>query len=295
MKVLFGIFFENYSYSVNILASYIIKIGMDAEIIYFSAHDNQESIEKKIIQANPDIVALSFMLISRNSAFKVARVAKKLGLKVIAGGIHATTSPEDLINSNYFDAVITGDGLGVIEDVVSSYKNLEKEIIKGKSKENDSLYCDPFFSQDQINWMKETKSIQLFTHFGCPFSCTFCSAKSSVHRTLDLKYVINLLERSKKEYDVKFVDILDDTFALSLPRLKSFRKMLKERNLSFSFKTQGRTSSFSDDIAYELKLLGVQSVFFGIETASNRLLEFLNKKTTIENGYMASVVSRLTF
>lgn len=95
---------------------------------------------KKLRHIKPDLLALSFMLYSRDEAFLIARVAKKMGIKVIAGGVHPTLCPEDLLTSGYFDGVVVGDGVGIFEDIIDNFKSLDGYLRPGKEHPEDALY-----------------------------------------------------------------------------------------------------------------------------------------------------------
>jgi len=75
-------------------------------------------------------------------------------------------------------------------------------------------------------------------------------------------------------------------------RVRDFRKRLKDKGLSFLFSIQARTSSFTEELADELKQLGVHQAAFGVETASERLLKMLNKNAKIEHAFRASEVCK---
>ena len=77
--------------------------------------------------------------------------------KIIAGGIHPTLMPDEIIQTGYFDAVVVGDGMGVWENILMNIKNLNGEIIYGKQHPNKHLYNRHFHSKSQIERMKATE------------------------------------------------------------------------------------------------------------------------------------------
>ena len=55
----------------------------------------------------------------------------------------------------------------------------------------------------------------------------------------------------------------------------------------FAVRSRAKADSFDANVAAELVKLGVETVNFGIETASPKLLKFLNKRQTAEDAYRA--------
>jgi radical SAM superfamily enzyme YgiQ (UPF0313 family) len=79
-------------------------------------------------------------------------------------------------------------------------------------------------------------------------------------------------------------------FASSAKRIRAFRNECKElfpNGVGLSSFVSARVNTFSDDIANELKALGITTVGFGIETPSPRLLGFLKKNQKEDDCYRA--------
>jgi anaerobic magnesium-protoporphyrin IX monomethyl ester cyclase len=293
LRIHFGYFFQNLSHPISILGAFAEKKGYEIELCQYLWSDTEETIKEKLISTRPDLVAISFMLHSRNKAFLVAKVARDLGAKVIAGGIHPTLCPEDVKRSGLFDVIVVGDGLGVIDEILEGYKKLNGKVISGRTHPEDALYFDRYFTDFQKRIIKETKKFEIFTSFGCPHSCAFCVSSESIKfRQFALKPVIETLVKAKSEFDIEEVFPQDETFAENPARVRDFREKLKDKGLSFRFGIQARTSSFTDELADELKKLGVYQVAFGVETASERLLKMLKKNATVADAFGASEICK---
>lgn len=288
MKILFAYFIEDFCYPASILASLAVRKGCEVDFGYFTPEDTEEATEKKLRHIKPDLLALSFMLYSRDEAFLIARVAKKMGIKVIAGGVHPTLCPEDLLTSGYFDGVVVGDGVGIFEDIIDNFKSLDGCLRPGKEHPEDALYFSRFFSNKQKKILKQTKTYEIFTTFGCPFHCAFCSKTFCGVRKFPLEMVMDSLTTAKCDFGIENIVIWDEVFSLNHTRLVEFRKKLNERELNLNFIVSAHTSLFRYKTAEEFNRIGVTEAWFGVETASDRLLAFLNKISSVHDAQGAS-------
>jgi len=289
MKIHFGIFGEDQNYGVSILANIAFEKGWDNDIYCYPYNVTEEEIEKSLADSNPDLVALSFMLCGRPDAFKVAKIAKKMGIKIFAGGVHPSTCPDDLVESGLFDAIIVGDGMGVFEEVLESYENFKNEIIIGKQHSDINKYMQRYFSERQKSIIKQSKTFRIFSNFGCPYNCYFCPPRPTGFIRLPLKIVVEELKKAKEEFGIERIIFYDDTFTMDANRISEFRRQLERNNLSFIYQTPfARADTFTEKVAQELKLFGMEEFMFGVEAASEKLLNFLNKKITVADIHRAS-------
>jgi len=291
-KIAFVYFGEDMSYSSSIFGMIASHNGWDVDFVYLENETNDEIIYERLIREGvPDIVAISFKTLDRSIAYQVAEVAQQLGSKIIAGGIHPTECSEDVFNTHLFDGIVIGDGMGVFKDIMDSFSLLKGSIIQGKRGGDKRQYVERLFSPAQIENIRQSKSIEILTSIGCPYSCHFCLANKK-YMEFSLQDVVNEIENLSRLYDIKRLKIRDDTFSFNVKRIREFRTLLEERGLSFSFNLQTRANTFSKEIAEEMVRLGVEDLGFGIETISPKLLEFINKKIKVDDAYHAADICR---
>ena len=280
------------NYAPSILGNIAATKGWDVTLHHYSHLDTDSDIEEALTKDRPDIVALSFLLFGRNLAFRIASVAKKMNIKVIAGGSHPTACPDDLVLSGMFDAVIIGDGMGVMDEILDGISDINGDVIYGKKHHDISLYTKRYFSDELKERIIQTKTIELLSSLGCPYNCYFC-ANTTKYSKIPNDILINSIVNAKKNYDIERLFVFDDMFVTNKNNIRDFRIQIEKLGYSFSYKrTQLRANIFNDEIAEELKLLGVEELTFGIETASERLLKFINKRISIEDIYRAAEICK---
>lgn len=290
-KLLMVIFTENFSIGASMLSSLAREHGWEADIHFVPpGNENNPKIEIFLKQHKPDLIGISFKSWERHQAVSLAETIKGVvDTKIIAGGIHPTLMPDEIIQTGFFDAIVVGDGMGVFEKILDEYMNLDGEVVTGKQHPNLNLYNKHFFSKSQVKRMKATETASVLTAIGCPHKCTFCHSGSENFLAYPVESVMAHILELYYKYGVRSFHFLDDLFASNPKRLQRFRKAIEETDSDIAFSSQvtGRASSFNERIAAELVEMGVETINFGIETASPKLLKFLNKNQTIEDCYRA--------
>lgn len=115
----------------------------------------------------------------------------------------------------------------------------------------------------------------------CPFNCTFCChtiGKKYRRRSLDdffaeLDYLVS-------RYNIEYISMADEVFAPDLRTAKQFCDRIKQYNISWY--ADFRIDKVKPELLPMLKDSGLDVMFFGIESADNRILKSMRKGITIE-------------
>jgi len=296
------------------LASVARELGCDVRIVDPQA----ENIGLKYIRAEierfyPDVVGVTATTPTIYDAYDVAAVAKKADpdAMVVIGGPHATfTASETLQECKHVDAVVRGEGEVTFRELLTKLMKNDRDLrgvlgvtyrADGEVRENPprplipNLDEVPIPAYDLLPMDKyrvgRTKFGVVMTSRGCPYNCIFCSSSLQFGRRWRAHSVDRVLEELRilsEEYGRKEIEFLDDTFTLNERRVLEIAGRMVREGLNVSWSASSRVNTFSRKIGSAMRRAGAHTVYFGIESGSERTLEFIGKGITKEQSMAAA-------
>ncbi len=127
---------------------------------------------------------------------------------------------------------------------------------------------------------------QVSASIGCVAKCTFCHRFYKGYTAADPESIIAYIEHLIERYDIGTVNFWEENFASDKQATKQIVAYLKSRKLNWVAGAT-RVSTISDAIIGEWKEAGCISIGFGIETGSQKMLDVMEKKTTVEQNLNA--------
>lgn len=298
-------------------ASYLKDNGFDVALHDVMFATGPESIQPVLEEYKPDILViyddgfnyLTKMCLTnmREAAFKMSEYAKRFGCKVIVSSSDSTDHYDQYLDHNA-DYVILGEAEDTLlelakrieqgrtdnADVPGLTTRAEGQTINtGKRPVMTQLDNLPLPAWDLIDIASYKKawkekhgyfSINITTTRGCPFKCNWC-AKPIYGNRYNARSPENVIEELKMltiHYGFDHIWFCDDIFGLKPGWVKRFAELAKENNLSFRFKIQSRADLLLKDEQIEpLAAAGCETVWMGAESGSQKILDAMDKGTTI--------------
>lgn len=250
---------------------------------------------EKIAQTKPDIIGISCYTVNMTAAnILTMKIKREIGnIPIVLGGIHPTSLPQKTLEEiRSADYVVVGEGEESFLDLINSldkkgqlYQPIDGVVSRGSNnfkprKLIQNLDSIPFPKRDFYDKSNYIFGEPLFTSRGCPFSCTFCASHLTWTRKVryrSVENVINELKAIKIKFNAKRIRILDDTFILHKKWVMEFCSALKKSNLKFTFNCSGRIGTVDEELLKVLYESGFDSISFGIESGSPRILKKIKK------------------
>jgi len=225
-----------------------------------------------------DLVGITAMTAQAPRAYEIAAEMRKRGAKVVLGGIHPTTLPEEA--ALHADAVVVGEAEALWPQVFEDFsKNRLQKIYNQATR--PSLRNLPLPRRDLFNregyLFKNT--IQVFR--GCKFSCSFCSVWrffGRSYRMRPLDEVVAEIELLKsKTRGMCFLGFLDDNIVGE----ERYSTELFRRLIPLKIIWAGQASLDVVDMPGMLPLMrksGCRALFIGFESSNPDSLKEAKKK-----------------
>lgn len=246
-----------------------------------------EQVREVPVAADVDLVAVSFFSGFARRAYALADEYRKLGVRVVSGGPHASYWVEEALE--HFDAVVTGEAESVWPDVL---RDAERGTLAGVYRGAPcSMQGLPTPRYDLLEPEFVVRRVLQATR-GCPFRCSFCSVPdlNPGFRMRPVEDVVRDIATSRFPYfwQDKVVWFWDDNL---LVHRRWAKALLREMvGLDRWWLTQA-----SIDIVKDRELLrlmrdsGCIGIFLGIESLDGDALETVNKRQNRADAYREAV------
>lgn len=268
------------------IASALRKDGHEVELVDGSGPVLEHRVLEKL-RWKPEIVGITGTTLVSKEVIDISRFIKRVCSnppKIFVGGPHATVMPETFSENPDIDCVVRGEGEITFTKILRD--GIEKKVYDGEVVENmDSL---PFPAWDIVDKKYfARKRSQIMGSRGCPFNCAFCQPTQrmifgSKVRRRSAGSVVAEMKELKEKYGIKMFDFIDDTFTANKNWCMDFANQVKFLKVRFTCST--RVDVVDEEILIALKGSGLYRATYGIESGSQKILDFYNKGVTVEEN-----------
>lgn len=300
-------------------AACVREKGDEVELFDPFFSENPEEISPYLTSVKPDVLViyddgfnyLTKMCLTRmrEAAFKMIELANERDIPVWVASSDSTDHYADYLAKGA-EVVLLGEGEVTLLTAIEAKKvgqDLNKldglawmdsdKAVKNKKRPVLKVLDElPIPAWDLINvkdyqkaWEKHGYfSINLATTRGCPYKCNWCAkpiygnrynSRSPEHVVRELKYMLSLFE-----FD--HIWFADDIFGLKPNWVQEFNAVLKKEGIQIPYKIQSRADLLlKDDTVICLKESGCDEVWIGAESGSQKILDAMDKGTTVQQIY----------
>lgn len=279
-----------------------VKIVDSREAIY--KHQlHQPQILNAVREFKPDWIGINVLTALFTEAKCIAGTLNSFfpEIPIILGGVHPSVEPELTFEQNeYIDGICIGSGeeialniceTGKIKDLMagSNDKNIDKYPPPDFSLVDSKFYTD--FTENTLNG-HGYRGLGVLTSRSCAYSCKFCSADwSKPLRMHSYEYVLDFVKQLVK-YPIDMITFYDDSFANDKNRLEDICSGFIRQQIFYPYSNKRwfaaiRANQVDVEVLTFMKHAGCVGVSMGIETGSDRMLQMINKKTTVEQNRKA--------
>ncbi len=285
------------------IAAMLERNGVFVKILDAPALElNHDSVKKEIKKFSPDVVAITSVTPTIDSALQTAKISKEACPKVVTilGGYHPTFTYQEVLKNDFVDVVVCGEGEQTMVELVEAIengndlKNVKGIAFKGFKTPARDIIMDldsiPFPARHLLP-MDEYKILNMklttgtiVSGRGCPHQCSFCASAAMHGHKLRLRSAENIVDEMEhlvNDHNIQMVAFMDDTFTISKKRVYEICEAIKDRGLTNYWGCTARVDTISEDLLKTMKDAGCITMFLGVESADQQVLNDVNKKTDI--------------
>jgi len=278
----------------------ILKIGFEKKVVSESPfYQAALSLKKKY---RPRLVGISISFYEQFFyALQFAKLIKSFdkNIFICLGGPLISSNIDELVKekklSLYIDGLVVGDGEEPLASLIKElsqkkqFSQIPNFCYKGKKGQWEKSKLSFNCTVEHLKIIPvydglEAERIPLRVSIGCPWGkCSFCTYRLLQNSFLAINSdnFIEVVSRVVKNNPGKSIVFYDDSF---LPeQLKKYSKKILESKLIFDwdvFLLELNSGFLKNDIPYLMKKAGCNSVFFGMESMSPRILKLMGKRET---------------
>lgn len=290
--------------AIGCLAAYLKKHGIKVRTVDEELVDITPSVLRELTEGldKPYIFGLSCLTAHVVRSYQLAEMIKAEfpDSIVVAGGLHPTILPEEVLNTGYIDYVVRGEGEEVLLQLHNALRGTSDPArLRGISFKRDgqiihnpdaplipNLDDIPMFPYELFNHPKYDMGF-IISSRGCPYKCTYCSQRimtGTTYRYKSIERIIEELDTLIKRFGQDQIAFFDDNFCVQRSRVVNLCNAIIEAGLDkkCAFFVQTRADNFTPDIVPIMAKAGFKAVGFGLETGVNRLAEIIGKGETVE-------------
>ena len=298
-----------FNYGVSFLSAVLKERGHETALI--NVNDklgyplDLDRIGQDVRTFGPDLIGFSIVTNQYRYAAEIARFLKKgSSVPMIAGGVHVTMAPEDVLSDRLFDYACVGEGEEALAELVERLEKGEstenvRNIWTHKNGELARNPVRPFSSLDSLpmkdydifdfQHMIDAKDgwVGVMASRGCPFRCTYCFNHKMVEiyqrdtglKGRELNYVrhhpvdevIAELKMLLEKYErINMFIFDDDLFTYDRAYVLEFCRRYRDE-IDVPFVCNAHPTVFDDELARAIKEAGCALVKFGVESGSERV------------------------
>jgi anaerobic magnesium-protoporphyrin IX monomethyl ester cyclase len=271
-----------------------------------------DTLRGMLSEWKPDYIGITFTTPLASEAQALARVSKEIlpDSMVIAGGVHASTLPEEVLKPGAFDVVVMGEGENTLRELCSG--EMPGNVNGTAFLKNGELVCTPpreliadldnlpmpawqlydlqYYRSPHIASRKNPVGY-METNRGCNHHCTYCSQSIFGHKVRE-KSPERVVDEMFRMLELGFNDIhiKDNNFTADIERAKKVCRLLIERKFPapWALPTGVNVHDVDRDFFRLAAAAGCYQVAFGIESASAEVLQRVGKRQS--TGLIADAV-----
>jgi anaerobic magnesium-protoporphyrin IX monomethyl ester cyclase len=303
------------------VAAMLRKAGHRVSFFDAMLADGIEDYDRALHAAAPQLVLLyedTFNFLTkmcladmRRAACQMIASARRAGVRVIAAGPDVSDAPDAYLRAGA-DLTLIGEGLSALLEVLPrlasrpgvsgdqlvdglsgvAYLRAGRMITANGARVLPVAHYQGFAAWDLVDmeryralWLEKHGyfSLNMAGSRGCSFRCAWCAKPTwgNLYLQRSALEVASEMAHLKRSFDPQHIWFADDIFGFRVDWVAEFAAAAQAAGGTVPFTIQTRADLVSDRMAEALKGAGCREAWIGAESGSQRVLQSMNKGTTV--------------
>ncbi len=287
---------EKAGFEVQMLDNYLMKKSID-------------EVKQFVTKINPQIVGITCGSATYPRCIETAKAIKEAQpkCKIVVGGWHASYMPESLLAYPEIDYVVMGEGERAITQLatcIATGNEPAAMAIPGVAcrRAGKNILNQPKFieNMDEIPYpARHLLPLELYDRTieflsakpadvmsisrGCVFNCGFCETRKlwgNMCRGFSPKRVIGEIQDMQSKYGTKGIYFINDNFTLRKKETIELCNLMIQHKLDLQWVCDTRLDLVDQELLELMSKAGCKTIWFGVESASPRILKRIGRNTT---------------
>lgn len=265
---------------------------------------SMQDIAGIIRSLQPEVAGITATTPAIYDAYEIARIVKEHSPNslVLLGGPHATFMAYEVLEEcPYIDVVVRGEAEETLKEILERIERggdlsevagityragdrIKENPPRGLIDDLDSLPIPAYNLLPMGKYVVDrVRYAAIVTSRGCPYGCIFCSSSLQFGkrwRAHSPERVLEELMILRYDYGAREIEFLDDTFTLKMSRAEEISRMIVSEGLDISWSASSRVNTFSRSLGEAMRRAGAHTIYFGIESGSDKTLRLIGKGIT---------------
>src|SRR3984957_9921493 len=263
-----------------------------------------EHLAELAIRSNADLYGFSSICSTYPLSVRIAREVKKLRpyAMILFGGPQASVVDVATLEAFPFvDFVLRGEVEQTLPCLVAElHRDYDYSRVRGlcyrdgtavRRNANAPVIEDldslPAPAYHLSSYLQNAKAASIELGRGCPFSCTFCSTNDFFRRKFRLRSPARVLKEMREileVYGIRHFELVHDMFTVDRKRVVAFCEAILACDEGFTWDCSARTDCVDKELLELMARSGCRSVFFGIETGSQKMQRVIDKDLDLQRA-----------
>jgi anaerobic magnesium-protoporphyrin IX monomethyl ester cyclase len=292
------------------IAAVLEKAGYAVSIIDAAALDlKNKELLAKLHEIDPDVIGITTNIVLAHQSLELSVLIRRYlpNTKLVFGGPWASAVYEMLLQKNFCDFVIVGEGEYAFIELLRA---IEKEDLPEKNPgiayfdpKAKSIQLEPACLIDDLDALplpawhlfppahqypshrKGQVFYPIMTSRGCPYQCNHCTkiVHGSKVRFRKIENIINEIRHLKENFGLEEITIIDDNFIINKKRAeKILDEIIRNNfNIHIQFSNGVRADMITPQFVRKLKRAGTYKMAIGVESGNQEVVNKIGKKLSL--------------